>query len=293
MRCIGWIRVLSFVCAGVCAAPLMVAQTDTNHKNGSTSGTVYKQQQRPAAAQRPAPAATAAPKAATNNVQKQASATTQAPSAASTRQTSPTYTRPLTGGQLAGASTSTPGQTRRLLHRTDFGPADDDACVARGAGEDFAEYVGAVRNACDDFGWEPKRVVDFVGYAFGIFREDTVNLGWAETGDGNACYEFGWTEARNCNDAIESGRIEAFNEYAGIPDANADAYRFLSAAIERETECAAYACGGIAANTDTKAASADCSAAGFFAAWDSAAGVTAGQPAGDSCVADTLGRAIE
>ena len=67
MRRIGWIGVLSLVCAGMGAAR-MTAQNGTNHSGGSTSGSSYKRQQ-------PAPRGTpaAGTKATPPNPQKQPS----------------------------------------------------------------------------------------------------------------------------------------------------------------------------------------------------------------------------
>lgn len=104
MRCIGWIRVLSFACAGVCAGPLMAAQNSTSHREGSTSGTVY--QQRPVV-QRPPPAATP-PKAATTTSQKQPSVTRQPQLAAGTQRETTTSS---SGRNPNGAPASPPSPT--------------------------------------------------------------------------------------------------------------------------------------------------------------------------------------
>src|SRR5260370_41876879 len=107
MRRVGWIRLLSLLCAGVCAAPVMVGQTatKTNNKGASTAGTVYKQQPT-AAAQKPA-AAAATPKAAQTATQKQPAKAVQSQPAASTSPQGSMNTNPLTSVQPKKGSATT------------------------------------------------------------------------------------------------------------------------------------------------------------------------------------------
>jgi hypothetical protein len=103
MRRIGWIGVLSLVCAGMGAAR-MAAQNRTDHSGGSTSGTSYKRQQ-PA----PVPRGTsaAATKATPTNTQKQPSVQPQPKGTLKPLQTTP-YQSPSASTQAKGALATVP-----------------------------------------------------------------------------------------------------------------------------------------------------------------------------------------
>jgi hypothetical protein len=100
MRRVVWLRLLGLVGVGVWVAPLVMAQSGTNHQTGTSA--TYKQQP---PAQKPAPAVTPSKTAATTNLQKQTAAGgTKAP---------PGYvnTQPVTSVQPKGSATTVPAQS--------------------------------------------------------------------------------------------------------------------------------------------------------------------------------------
>src|ERR1700730_2251707 len=108
MTRVGWIRILSLVCAGLCAVP-MLAQNPPNRKSGANSGTVYRQQPSPAA-QRQAPAASA-PRAPQTNIQKQPVAAQPQPAAGALKPSTNVPTRPITNVRPNVSPTTVPVQT--------------------------------------------------------------------------------------------------------------------------------------------------------------------------------------
>jgi hypothetical protein len=107
MRRIGWIGVLSLVCAGMGAAR-MVAQSGTTHQSGSTSGTAYKRQQ-PAPGPRVTPAATGT-KVAPTNAQKQPTVRPQPTGTPKPLQILP-YQSPPASGSAKGSLATVPTQS--------------------------------------------------------------------------------------------------------------------------------------------------------------------------------------